>query len=199
MGAHHPAGYFAEAIMNPSVLLIEGPGYAGPDGKSVMPSYDSMTIAELADVVAYLRSQTSGQAAHDHAEHVALGHVPPVAALVQAPVPAPPLESKGAYISMVYDVPPGKLSAFQAWFPGEGRALLRQIPGIVSVDTYVDTTRVAGRVITELRFRDEAVKQEFMDNGDPTFGEKFDSFIGPHGHFELEFPSIYPVPTLSKP
>ena len=199
MGAHHPAGYFAEAIMNPSALLIEGPGYAGPDGKSVMPSYDSMTIAELADLVAYLQSQTSGQAAHDHAQHVAMGHVPPVAPLVAAPVPPPPFDTKGAYISMVYDVPPDKLGPFQGWFVNEGRGMLAKIPGVVGMDTYVDTTRLAGRLITALRFRDNAAMQEFLDNGDPAFGDAFDSFIGPHGHFELVFPSIYRVPTLSGP
>jgi mono/diheme cytochrome c family protein len=199
MGAHHPAGYFAEAIMNPSVLLIDGPGYAGPDGKSVMPSYDSMTIAELADIVAFLQSQTSGQAAHDHAQHVAMGHVPPVAPLVPAPVPLPPGESRGAYISMVYDVPAEKLAAFQGWFSTEGRALMAKIPEVVGMETYVDTTRVAARIITALRFRDQAAMNAFMDSSDTTFGDKFDEFIGPHGHFELEFPPVYRVPALSGP
>ena len=199
MGAHHPGGYFAEAIMNPNALLIEGRGYAGPDGKSVMPSYDSMTIAELADVVAYLQSQTSGQAAHDHAQHVAMGHVPPVAPLVPVPVPPPPPDTKGAYISMVYDVAPNKLDGFMAWFPGEGRRLLAKIPGAVSMDTYVDSTRLASRIITSLRFTDNAAMQEFLDNGDPEFGDKFDAFIGPHGHFELVSPPLYRVPALSGP
>src|SRR5258705_3905009 len=39
MGVHHPAAYFAEAIMNPDAVLIEGAGYIGPDGHSVMPDY----------------------------------------------------------------------------------------------------------------------------------------------------------------
>ena len=199
MGAHHPAGYFAEAIMNPNALLIEGKGYAGPDGTSVMPSYDSMTIAELADVVAYLQSQTSGQAAHDHAQHVAMGHVPPVAPLVPVPVPPPPPETKGAYISMVYDVAPDKLAAFMAWFPDEGRRMMAKIPGAVGMDTYVDATRVASRIITSMRFVDNAAMQEFLENGDVAFGDKFDSFIGPHGHFEFVYPPLYRVPALSGP
>lgn len=199
MGAHHPAGYFAEAIMNPNAMVIEGPGYSGPDGKSVMPSYDSMNIAELADVVAYLRSQTSGQAAHNHAEHVAMGHIPPVAPLVPAPVPPAPADTKGAYIWMVYDVPTDKLGPFMSWFPTEGRQMLAKIPGAVSMDTYVDSTRIGGRMITAMRFKDDAAMQEFINNGDPAFGDKFDSFIGPHGHFEVMWPPIYRVPVLSGP
>lgn len=57
MGPLHPAEYFAEAILNPNAVLIEGPGFLGPDGKSRMPSYtESMTLQQLIDLVAYLRT-----------------------------------------------------------------------------------------------------------------------------------------------
>lgn len=57
MGEHHPAGYLAESIMNPNAVIVEGPGYAGDDGLSVMPYYgDDLTVTQLADLVAYLRS-----------------------------------------------------------------------------------------------------------------------------------------------
>jgi putative copper resistance protein D len=57
MGDHHPAGYFAESIMNPDAVIVEGPGYTGPDGLSVMPNYNgTLTIRQLADLVAYLGS-----------------------------------------------------------------------------------------------------------------------------------------------
>ncbi len=57
MGPLHPAEYFAEAILNPNAVLTEGPGFLGPDGKSRMPSYaDSMTLQQLIDLVAYLRT-----------------------------------------------------------------------------------------------------------------------------------------------
>jgi len=57
MGAHHPAEYFAESIINPNRVIVHGPGYTGPDGLSRMPSYaDSMTLKQLMDVVAYLKS-----------------------------------------------------------------------------------------------------------------------------------------------
>lgn len=59
MGGHHPAEYFAESIVNPNRVIIEGPGFTGPDGSSKMPDYaDSMTVRQLIDLVAYLKSLT---------------------------------------------------------------------------------------------------------------------------------------------
>ncbi len=60
MGSHHPAEYFAESILNPNRVIVLGPGYTGADGLSKMPSYaDSMTLRQLIDVVAYLKSLTA--------------------------------------------------------------------------------------------------------------------------------------------
>lgn len=57
MGALHEPEYFAEAIVNPSAVIEPGKGYAAPDGSSRMPSYnDTVTVQEVADLVAYLRS-----------------------------------------------------------------------------------------------------------------------------------------------
>lgn len=57
IGRHHPAEYFAEAILNPNRVIIEGPGFTGPDGLSKMPDYtDTMTLKQLIDLVAYLKS-----------------------------------------------------------------------------------------------------------------------------------------------
>jgi mono/diheme cytochrome c family protein len=62
MGSHHPAEYFAESIINPNRVIVQGPGYTGPDSLSKMPSYaDSMTLEQLIDVVAYLKSLTGGE------------------------------------------------------------------------------------------------------------------------------------------
>ena len=61
MGSHHPAEYFAESIVNPNRVIVQGAGYTGADGLSKMPSYaDTMTLKQLVDVVAYLRSLTEG-------------------------------------------------------------------------------------------------------------------------------------------
>lgn len=70
MGDHHPAEYFAESILDPNKILIEGPGYIGPDGKSKMPEYlESMTLREWVDLVAYLSSLKDPSHPHAHAGH----------------------------------------------------------------------------------------------------------------------------------
>lgn len=64
MGAYHPAEYFAESILNPNAVIVMGPGYTGPDGLSIMPDYrESLMVAELIDLVAYLKSLQGG---HHH-------------------------------------------------------------------------------------------------------------------------------------
>jgi mono/diheme cytochrome c family protein len=69
MGAHHPAEYFAQSILDPNAVILAGPGYVGSDGRSIMPDYrDSLTVAELVDLVAYLKS-LSGGGEHDHHHH----------------------------------------------------------------------------------------------------------------------------------
>jgi len=46
------------------------PGFVGPDGRSIMPDYrDSLTFAELVDLVAYIKSLGGGD--HDHHHHEA--------------------------------------------------------------------------------------------------------------------------------
>lgn len=64
MGGHHPAEFFAESILNPNaVILVDDPKFTGPDGLSVMPEYlDSMSLRQLVDLVAYLKSLTPGYA-----------------------------------------------------------------------------------------------------------------------------------------
>jgi hypothetical protein len=57
MGEHHPAGYLAESILNPNAVIVEGPGYTGPDGRSTMPDYrEHLSLADFIDLVAYLKS-----------------------------------------------------------------------------------------------------------------------------------------------
>lgn len=63
MGARHPAEYLAESILAPNHVIVEGPGYTGPDGRSVMPSFaDSLSLPQWLDLVAYLKSLTEGGA-----------------------------------------------------------------------------------------------------------------------------------------
>jgi mono/diheme cytochrome c family protein len=70
MAGHHSPGFIAESIMNPSVWIDKGRGYAGPDGSSKMPSFaDSMTVQELVDLVAFLRSLRPPRAPARHGQH----------------------------------------------------------------------------------------------------------------------------------
>ena len=66
MGGHHPAEYLAESVVNPSAVLVDGPGYIGGDGRSIMPPSPDMTIGKLVDLVAYLRSLGATEAGHAH-------------------------------------------------------------------------------------------------------------------------------------
>lgn len=56
MAADHALEFFAEAIVNPNAVIDEPEGRA-PDGSSRMPSFsDSMTVQELIDLAAFLKS-----------------------------------------------------------------------------------------------------------------------------------------------
>ncbi len=68
MGAHHPAEYLAESIVAPNAVLLDGPGWIGPDGRSIMPSYaDALSVQQLLDLVAFIKSQDGGDHMHHHA------------------------------------------------------------------------------------------------------------------------------------
>jgi hypothetical protein len=196
MGSHHPAGYFAESIVNPNAVLIDGPGYVGPDGLSIMPSYDSMTLSELTDIVAYLQSLTDDANDPSH-EHDTSQPAYPNLSIGPPLVPPPPAGAQGSYVVMVYDVRPEQLGPFQRWFAEEGAAQLGAIDGCLGVDTYVDTTRERGSLISIIRFRDATTLGNFMATGAGTIGARWDEFIGPHGHFVYAFPPVYRVAALS--
>ena len=69
MGGHHPPEYLAESILEPNAVIITGPGYTGPDGLSIMPSYrDTLTLQEWTDLVAYLKSLTGDEMGEDMQE-----------------------------------------------------------------------------------------------------------------------------------
>jgi mono/diheme cytochrome c family protein len=71
MGAHHPAEYFAESILNPNaVILTDVPDWVGPDGLSKMPSYnDALTLQQWIDLTAYLKSLKGGEEHGGHEMH----------------------------------------------------------------------------------------------------------------------------------
>jgi hypothetical protein len=216
MGAHHPPGYFAEAILNPDAVLVEGDGWIGPDGHSTMPSYPDMTLGQLADVVAYLASLTVGG---EHAGHVMAGATSPdvpapptPAATPPAPFvpanlverPPPPQHAATIFFAQSFEVLPGKLNAFVEWFEREGGKQFLAVPGLLAVDTYVDNLRPARGVTTIWSFRDAGALNDFLGAMDTdahmtALGAAFDAFIGDHDHSTFARPPIYRVPALSVP
>ena len=190
MGGHHPPEYFAESILNPDAVLVEGPGYIGPDGRSVMPAYPYMTVAQLADLVAYVGSLRAGGSAHVMAS-------PP---WTPKEVPAPRAPTGSIFFAQTYDIQPGALGKFETWFASEGKAAFLAVDGVVGIDTWVDATSEGPTVSTVIAFRDERALTRFLD--DPRtedLGIKFDEFIGPHGHKVFRTPPIYRAESLSAP
>jgi len=174
MGSHHPAGYFAEAIVNPNAVLVDGPGYIGADGRSAMPDYPDITLEELADLVAYLQSLTEGGGAHQGhaqceahdtgrqagnapaADH-ALGHDHAHAAATTAGTAGTcALPTAAAYLVQVQTVTSDELRSIDAWFAGEGGRRLRQAEGVTAVSLYVSRSPAGRTLVTVLGFDDEA-------------------------------------------
>lgn len=70
MAPLHEAEFFAEAVINPGAVIDKGKGYQAADGSSKMPEFnDAMTVKELIDLVAYLRSLKPARAGGGHQGH----------------------------------------------------------------------------------------------------------------------------------
>ena len=190
MGSHHPAGYFVESILNPNAVIVDGPGFVDANGRSTMPSYPEMTLAQLADLVAYLQSLNAGGMQHLIQ--------PSGTASSDTEVPPPPASRASRYLVQVYDVKPGKLGEFQDWFQREGRAQFMSHPGVLAVDTYADLAHAGPRLMTILTFLDEESFSSFATSpSGELLGQRFDDFIGPHGHDVLRSAPLYRIETLS--
>lgn len=200
MGGHHPPAYFAEAILNPDAVLIDAPGYVGDDGHSRMPSYPEMTTGELSDLVAYLASlQPAGSAPSCHAAAGAAANARVTMSSVDLhDRPQPRAGEAHAFFSQTYDVLPGQLAAFEAWFASEGRTRFLAVDGLIRIDTFVDPARPETAITSQFGFRDETALRNFM--ADPATADlwtRFDAFVGPHGHWASERPLVYRAPSLS--
>ena len=196
MGTHHPPAYFLESIVNPSAVVVEGPGYVDANGRSTMPAYPDLSVAELQDLVAFLRSLTSGEPGLHPAPIIAPVEIP-VPAQPTNPVPAAPARSAKAFILQAYDVNAGQLADFERWFRDDFAPRMRAFDGVVSVETIVDRTR-RPPVTTVFAFRDRAALEKWSNNlGMRELAAKFDEFVGVHSHLVYEAPPVYDVPSLS--
>lgn len=153
MGSHHPAAYFAEAILNPNAVLLDGPGYLGPDGRSIMPTYPDMTLAQLADLVAYLQTLTGGGSGAMHT------HVMPAPPAGRPTAGAP---AAAVFLVAVNELPAQQLAAFDEWFGQTGMDDLKSFTGLVSLETFVNRSVGRRELVTIFGFEDEAALQDFV-------------------------------------
>jgi mono/diheme cytochrome c family protein/quinol monooxygenase YgiN len=198
MGKHHPPGYFLESIVNPSAVVVDGPGHVDANGRSTMPAYPDLTVAQLQDLVAFLSSLTSGEAA---------AHPTPVSPPAPAGTPTPnqpanplphaPAAAGASFLVQTYDINPGELEAFERWFRDAFAPAMRAFDGVVSVETVVDRTRRPS-VTTVFAFRDRAAFDKWNNNlAMRQLAEKFDEFVGVHGHLVFDVVPRYPASSLS--
>jgi mono/diheme cytochrome c family protein len=198
MGAHHPPAYFLESIVNPNAVVIDGRGYADTTGRSTMPAYPDLTVAQLQDLVAFLSSLTVGEAAANPTLPMPAGATPTLT-LPPNPLPYAPAAPAAAFLVQTYDINPNQLTAFEAWFREQFAPQMRAFAGVVSIETSVDRTRRPS-VTTVFGFRDRAALEKWNNNlAMRDLAAKFDEFIGVHGHLTYDTPPLYRAPSLSLP
>jgi len=198
MGGHHPPEYFAEAIMNPDAVLVEGPGYIDAQGHSSMPAYPDMTVAQLADLVAYIGALTperfgSEKAAGMH-DHGAMG------APLGVELPVPPAIDASSFLVESYEIQDGKLRQLESWFQQEALARFRAHDGLLTIDTWVDGTRESPLLLTVFGFRSDVAREGFVN--DPAIAsllERFEEFGAPRPLRSFRRPPLYRALSLSSP
>ena len=153
MGSHHPAEYFAEAIINPNAVLVDGPGYLGPDGRSIMPAYPDMTLAQLANLVAYLTSLTTAGDAAMHAHQ--MSQTGAAAAIPGAP-------EASVFVVLVNEMTSAQLREFDNWFGQTGMEDLKSFTGFVSLQTFVNRSAQKRELVTVFGFEDAAALDDFL-------------------------------------
>lgn len=196
MGAHHPAAYFLEAIINPDAVVVEGPGWVTEQGRSTMPVYPDLTVTQLEDLVAYVSSLTTGD---PHAGHIMPGAAKPDGSKATER-PAAPTQAATAFLSQGYEVLPGQVQAFEAWFRSEGARRFGAVEGLVAIDTFVDETRAGPSLTTIWSFHDDASLLAFVNANEAAtiaVATDFDRFVTPHDHKVFHAPPLYRAAALS--
>ncbi|MBI3783406.1 MAG: cytochrome c [Deltaproteobacteria bacterium] len=188
MGDHHPAEYFAESILNPDAVLVEGPGYISEGGRSSMPSYAEMTLKQLADLVAYLKSLTLPGAAP--AIDCTKGRAAVGSGRAAGAV------SPFGYVAQAFEVDDGRLDGFYAWFDRRG---FSRYDGLVSIDTYVSRVhRGRHEIVCLFGFDSETALLRFSDEIKKAKPAP-DDFVHPTRNYRLQSPPLYLAPQMSVP
>jgi len=199
MGSHHPPGYFAEAILNPNAIRVDGPGYLSEDGASKMPEYPQMTLEQLSDLVAYLASLKeptstesggSGAGHAHHAYHEHHGSHVESGAVGSAPAP-----ERLSYLAQAFEVEDERIEEFYRWFDARE---FERVPGLVSIATYASRERKQGRhtVLVLFGFENDAALEAFRRQRDAMAPGPFPR---PVESFFFEPPPLYFAVQMSRP
>jgi mono/diheme cytochrome c family protein len=190
MGSHHPPEYFAESILNPNAVLVEGEGYIDASGRSVMPEYPDMSIRELGNLVAYLRSLRNGGDPNAHMHHQA------GASGVRCEAPA----AAASYMIQVEEVTSEQVRTFNTWFLTEGAKTLAQDSGVVRFDAYVNRSADKRVLVTVFGFDDDSARSQYMRGLEaPGAAARYGGLLGDSSHIVYRSPVIYKAVGLSIP
>lgn len=100
----------------------------------------------------------------------------------------------------VYDVKEGQLEPMKKWLAEEGGKKFLDFQGASSFETWVDLITPGPTLRTILGFEDyAAIDRFYADDTMRAWGEKLDSFIGPHKHYIFRRHPLYLSRTLTYP
>lgn len=99
-----------------------------------------------------------------------------------------------------YEVKDGQIDAYKKWMQEEGGRQFLAFQGAASIETWVDLISEGPTLKTILGFTDYAAIDRFYeDKAMDAWGEKLDSFLGPHKHYIFRQYPIYRSKSLSYP
>lgn len=187
MGCHHPAEYFVESILNPDAVLIDGRGYIGADGHSIMPTYPTMTLAQLGDIVAYLKSLDGG--------------TPCAGPAAATTGPATDVRAKPiSFVVQIHEVTADAYDQIEDWFQQDETRRRVGSDGLVTVDTYVNRSAKGRMLVTLYGFDNDFAARRFMAEGlpfDQSAGKR--SLLHPGSRALFRNGPIYRALSLSAP
>jgi hypothetical protein len=133
-----------------------------------------------------------------------LGTVVVLLALASAVSPVSSAETAATkatvWFVQVYDLKDGQFEPMKKWLAEEGGQQFLAFPGAVSLETWVDLIHTGPTLITILGFTEyAAIDRFYADKNMTAWGERLDSFIGPHKHYIFRQHPLYRSKSLSYP